>query len=266
MSEYLIILILGIVQGLTEFLPVSSDGHLELAKYFLGDHSSAVDSLQLTVILHMATALSILFVFRTRILELIKGLFNPADKTSKTFSTHILISMIPAAIVGLFFEKQVSELFNGKIMFVACMILTNGLILMLGHYRTLATGSNSIWKSFLIGISQAVAILPGISRSGSTIATASLTNFERNEAISFSFLMVVPLILGKIAKDIMEGGMMVSSYSLSAVLLGFVTAFVTGVLACGWMLTLVRNTKMNYFAWYCIVLGAGLIIYLLLNR
>jgi undecaprenyl-diphosphatase len=197
---------------------------------------------------------------------LIKGLFNSSDKTSKTFSTHILISMIPAAIVGLFFEKQVSELFNGKIMFVACMIFTNGLILMLGHYRTLATGSNSNWKSLMMGISQAVAILPGISRSGSTIATASLTNFERNEAISFSFLMVVPLILGKIAKDIMEGGMMVSSYSLSAVLLGFVTAFVTGVLACGWMLTLVRNTKMNYFAWYCIVLGAGLIIYLLLNR
>ncbi len=262
MQEYLITLILGIVQGITEFLPISSDGHLELAKYLTGDTSGAADSLQLTVILHMATALSIMVVFRKDIIRILTDLLTKRDQASKSFAMNVILSMIPAAIVGLFFEEQVSQLFEGRILLVSILLFVNGLILFSSKIRPPAQGAITGPKAFVMGLSQALAILPGISRSGSTISTAMLMNIDRNQAATFSFLMVVPLILGKIAKDLMDGGLMVSNYSLGAVALGFVSAFVTGIFACKLMILVVQRIKLHYFAWYCMAAGTLMILYL----
>jgi undecaprenyl-diphosphatase len=262
MQEYLITLILGIVQGITEFLPISSDGHLELAKFLTGDQSGAADSLQLTVILHMATALSIMVVFRKDIVQILGNLITKRDQPTLIFSRNVILSMIPAGIVGLFFEEQVSRLFEGRIMLVSILLFLNGLILLSSRIRPPGQGDITGTKAFIMGLSQALAILPGISRSGSTISTAMLLNIDRNQAATFSFLMVVPLILGKIAKDLLDGGLMVSNYSLGAVSLGFIAAFFTGIFACRLMILVVQRIKLHYFAWYCMAAGALMILYL----
>lgn len=262
MSEYLITLILGIVQGITEFLPISSDGHLELAKYFAGDQSKAADSLQLTVILHMATALSIIYYFRKEILHIISGLFQKEGNAERQFVYKVALSMIPAGIVGLFFEEEISHLFEGKILLVSVLMIINGVILLSSRIKIPGDAPVSYLASFIMGLSQALAILPGISRSGSTISTAMLLQVDRNQAASFSFLMVVPLILGKIAKDLYEGGLMVSNYSVGAVSLGFIAAFVTGIFACRIMIDVVKRVKLHYFAWYCIAAGGAMLFYL----
>ncbi|MEP7197578.1 MAG: undecaprenyl-diphosphate phosphatase [Saprospiraceae bacterium] len=260
MSEYLITLILGIVQGITEFLPISSDGHLEIAKYFLGDKSSGFDSLQLTVMLHIATTLSICVVFRKKILELINGFFKWDPKTIKLIGL-ILISMIPAAIVGLFFEDYVSSFFDGNISFVALMLIINGFILWLGNRAIVSNTEITKGKSFLIGIAQMFAILPGISRSGSTISLAALLNINRSEAAEFSFIILLPLIFGKIAKDIFSGSFNTIPYSFGAMAVGFLAAFIVGIFAFQLLLKLVANIKLHYFAYYCMLVGTLLYIY-----
>ncbi|MBK7233908.1 MAG: undecaprenyl-diphosphate phosphatase [Saprospiraceae bacterium] len=262
MSEYLITFILGIVQGITEFLPISSDGHLELAKFFTGDQSSAIDSLQLTVILHVATTLSIIFVFRKEIIKIFSGLLSKSDPSARTFAWLVILSMIPAAIVGVFFEELVSSLFEGKILMVSVFLFINGLILLSSKIRKPAEGAITPKVAIFMGLSQALAILPGISRSGSTISTAMLLGVDRNKAASFSFLMVVPLILGKIAKDLMEGDFMVSTYSLGAISFGFIAAFLSGIAACYMMLQIVAKVRLHYFAWYCMIVGIGMIIFI----
>lgn len=252
--EWLDALILGVIQGLTEFLPVSSSGHLELGKAILGDNSVPEESLLFTVVLHFATALSTIIVFRKDIFNLIAGMFS-GKMDDVIFAGKIILSMVPAVIVGLFFEEQLESLFNGNIILVGCMLIVTGLLLFLAG-RAKNTGKNISWKdALLIGISQAIAMLPGVSRSGATISTSVMLGNDRTKAARFSFLMVVPLIFGKIAKDIMSGDISMESSASIPLLIGFIAAFVTGLIACTWMISLVRKAKLHYFSYYCFAVG-----------
>ena len=199
--SYLEAIILGLIQGLTEFLPVSSSGHLELVKAIFGDNSLPEESLTFTVILHFATALSTLLVFRKEVLEIIKGLFRLKWNDEMIFSIKIIISMIPAVIIGLLFEKQLEAFFGGRILLVGCMLLVTAILLLLADRAKNTSKNVSYSNALIIGVSQAIAMLPGISRSGATISTSVLLGVDRTKAARFSFLMVVPLIFGKVAKD-----------------------------------------------------------------
>lgn len=248
-------IVLGIIQGLTEFLPVSSSGHLELGKALLGDQSMPEDSLLFTVVLHFATALSTLVVFRKDIFILLKGIFKFQWNEDLQFMVKIIISMIPAVVVGLLFEKELEQLFDGNIFFVGCMLLVTAALLFLADRAKNTDKKVSFSNAFVIGISQAVAMLPGISRSGATISTSVLLGNDKTKAARFSFLMVVPLILGKIAKDVMGGELSFENHNMTVLSVGFLAAFISGMLACTWMIKLVRNSKLTYFAVYCILVG-----------
>ena len=255
MRELINSIILGIIQGLTEFLPVSSSGHLEIAKYILGDTAIGEESLLMTTVLHFGTALATLIVFRKTIFNIISGLFDSSNPEAKQFALKIIISMIPATIAGLFFEDIIESFFGGKILLVSCMLLITALLLILAD-KAKSTGKNvSFQDALIIGISQAIAILPGISRSGATISTASLLGIDKGKAAEFSFLMVVPLIFGKIAKDFLDGGMGNGVYSVVELSAGFITSLLVGMAACIWMIRIVRTSKLAYFAYYCILIG-----------
>ena len=253
--------ILGIIQGLTEFLPVSSSGHLELGKAILGDTSVPEESLLFTVVLHFATALSTLVIFRKDVLEILTGLFSFKWNEETQFSLKIIISMLPAVIVGLLFEEQLEALFGGNILFVGFMLLVTALLLWLAD-KAKDTGKKvSYSNAFVIGVAQAIAMLPGISRSGATISTSVLLGNDKTKAARFSFLMVVPLIFGKIAKDLLGGELTSSSTDLTALAVGFIAAFVAGLVACTWMISLVKKSKLSWFAIYCFVVGIAAIIF-----
>ncbi|MDU8884939.1 undecaprenyl-diphosphate phosphatase [Yeosuana sp. MJ-SS3] len=258
-------LILGIIQGLTEFLPVSSSGHLELGKAILGDHSIPKESLLFTVVLHFATALSTIVVFRKDIVEIIKGLLSFKWNDDTKFIAKIVVSMIPAVVIGLFFEQQLEQLFGGNILLVGCMLIFTAILLFLADKAKNTNKKVSFKNAFVIGISQAIAMLPGISRSGATISTSVLLGNDKTKAARFSFLMVVPLILGKIAKDILSGELTYESHNFTSLSIGFVAAFVAGLFACTWMITLVKNSKLSYFAIYCVIVGVVAIGFALLN-
>ena len=248
-------LILGIIQGLTEFLPVSSSGHLELGKAILGDDLAGEESMVFTIVLHFATAISTVVVFRKDIIEILKGLFEFKWNEETQFAAKIMLSTIPAIIVGLFFEEELEQLFGGNISFVGFMLLITAVLLWLAD-KAKSTGKTVSFKnSVVIGISQAIAMLPGISRSGSTIATSVLLGNDKSKAARFSFLMVIPLIFGKIAKDIMDGAITTQSENNVALLVGFVAALISGYFACKWMIALVKKSKLTYFALYCLVVG-----------
>lgn len=253
--------ILGIIQGLTEFLPVSSSGHLELGKAILGDTSVPEESLLFTVVLHFATALSTLVIFRKDVFEIFRGLFSFKWNEETQFSLKIIISMLPAVIVGLLFEEQLEALFGGNILFVGFMLLVTALLLWLAD-KAKDTGKKvSYSNAFVIGVAQAIAMLPGISRSGATISTSVLLGNDKTKAARFSFLMVVPLIFGKIAKDLLGGELTSSSTDLTALAVGFIAAFIAGLVACTWMITLVKKSKLSWFAIYCFVVGIAAIIF-----
>ncbi|MFT6699401.1 MAG: undecaprenyl-diphosphatase [Porticoccaceae bacterium] len=258
-------IVLGIIQGLTEFLPVSSSGHLELAKAILGDTSVPEESLTFTVVLHFATALSTLVIFRKEVIEIFKGLFQFKWNNEFKFSLKIIISMIPAVIVGLLFEKQLESFFGGKILLVGCMLLLTALLLLLADKAKNTKKEVSFWNAVLIGISQAIAMLPGISRSGATISTSVLLGVDRTRAAKFSFLMVVPLIFGKIGKDVLSGDLNLQSSDMIPITAGFIAAFLAGLLACKWMISLVKKSKLSYFSIYCAIVGSIAIGYALLN-
>ena len=248
-------LLLGIIQGLTEFLPVSSSGHLELGKAILGDTSLPSESLLFTVVVHFATTLSTIVVYRKDILDILKGLFQFKWNDDLKFSLKIILSMIPAAVVGVLFDEEIEALFNGNILFVGFMLIVTALILWLADKAKDTNKNVSFPNALTIGISQAIAILPGISRSGATISTAVLLGIDKTKAARFSFLMVVPLILGKIAKDIMSGDITTTSSNNLVLIIGFISAFVAGLVACTWMIKLVKKSKLSYFAIYCLVVG-----------
>ncbi len=252
--EILKALVLGIVQGLTEFLPVSSSGHLELTKWLLNDESVAKESLLMTVVVHAATALATLFVFRKEVGEILKDLFRFRWNEGSRFSAWIVLSMLPAAMVGLFFDEVLDALFNRQIVLVACMLLLTAALLWLADRAKTTKKGLGPKEAIIIGFAQAVAILPGISRSGATIATSVLLGVDREKAARFSFLMVVPLILGKMAKDMLDGDFLASEQPL-ALLVAFAAAFFTGVLACVWMIRLVKDAKLRYFSYYCIAIA-----------
>ncbi|MEZ4840857.1 MAG: undecaprenyl-diphosphatase UppP [Flavobacteriaceae bacterium] len=263
--SYLESIILGLIQGLTEFLPVSSSGHLELMKALFGDQSLPQESLTFTVVLHFATALSTLLVFRDEVLQIIKGIFQFKWNDEMKFSLKIIISMIPAVIIGLLFEKELESFFNGKILLVGAMLIVTAILLLLADKAKNTNKSVSYQNSFIIGISQAIAMLPGISRSGATISTSVLLGIDRTKAARFSFLMVVPLILGKVAKDILSGEISFESTQLPQMTVGFIVAFVSGLFACSWMITLVKKSKLIYFSIYCLIIGIIAIIASFIN-
>ena len=248
-------IILGIIQGLTEFLPVSSSGHLELGKAILGDTSVGEESLLFTIVLHFATAISTVIVFRKDILEIIKGLLKFTWNEETQFAAKIMLSTIPAVVIGLFFEKQLEQFFGGNIAFVGFMLLITAILLWMADKAKNTNKPVSFGNSIVIGISQAIAMLPGISRSGSTIATSVLLGNDKSKAARFSFLMVIPLIFGKIAKDILDGAITTSSENSIVLIVGFVAALISGYFACKWMIALVKKSKLTYFALYCLVVG-----------
>ena len=253
--SYLEALILGIVQGLTEFLPVSSSGHLELTKALFGDDSMPSESMTFTVVLHFATALSTVIVFRKDILEIFKGLFQFKWNEQTKFSVSIVLSMIPAVFVGLMFEELLETLFNGQIVLVGFMLLlTSGLLLLADKAKT-TDKPVSFVNAIIIGLAQAIAMLPGISRSGATISTSVLLKIDRTKAARFSFLMVIPLIVGKILKDILDGGLSLESSQGPQLLIGFLAAFFAGLFACKLMIALVKNPNCFTFLFIVPLLG-----------
>ena len=248
-------IILGIIQGLTEFLPVSSSGHIEIGQALLGTDDLRENEQLLSVVLHAATALSTIVVFRKTIADILRGLWPLQWNESSQFSAKIILSMIPAALVGVFFDDFLDQLFTGQLRLVGAMLFVTGGLLLLADRAKDTHRKVSFRNAFIVGLAQAVAILPGISRSGATISTSVLLGIDRSEAARFSFLMVVPLILGKMAKDILDGKLYLSEELALPLLVGFVAAFVTGWVACVWMIQLVKNSKLSWFAGYCFVVG-----------
>lgn len=253
-------IILGIIQGLTEFLPVSSSGHLELTKAILGEGKMPEEGLLFTVVVHFATALSTIVIFRKDVLEIITGLLQFKWNESFQFSLKIVLSMIPAVVIGLLFEEKLEQLFDGDVVFVGIMLIVTAVLLFFADKSKSTLRPVSFKNAFIIGISQAIAMLPGISRSGATISTSVLLGVDKNKAARFSFLMVIPLIFGKIAKDIMSGELVYNESSFSYLSAGFLAAFIAGLFACNWMIKLVRNSKLKYFSIYCLVVGLIAII------
>ena len=259
--NYIEAIVLGIIQGLTEFLPISSSGHLEIVKALFGNQAEAQESLFLTIALHVATALSTIVVFRKDILEILKGLFSFKWNESAEFSFKILLSMIPAALVGLFLQDQIELLFAQNLVLVGAMLCLTAVILFWADKTKKTSKIVSSQNAIVLGIVQAIAILPGISRSGSTIATAVLLGIDHEKAARFSFLMVLPLIFGSMAKPLLYANVLDHKIDLFPLLLGFLAAFFTGILACKWMIALVKKSQLKYFSLYCIIVGGIALIY-----
>jgi undecaprenyl-diphosphatase len=256
--------ILGVIQGLTEFLPVSSSGHLEIGKAFFGGMGNVEESLRMTVVLHFATALSTLVVFRKDVLDLFFGVLR-GDKVQINFVFLIVLSMIPAVAMFLSLETLFEVFFDGRLLFVGLFLLVTAVLLLMADRAKSSPRDVNTKDAILIGLAQAIAILPGISRSGATIATSVLLGIDREKAARFSFLMVVPLILGKMAKDTISGDFNgTSSDGFWVLLVGFLSAFGTGLFACKWMIGLVKSAKLIYFTIYCGIVGTLAIFYSLI--
>lgn len=255
-------IVLGVVQGLTEFLPVSSSGHIEMGKAIFGIEEKEA-GLLFTVVLHFATALSTIIVFWKDILRIFKGLFQFKWNTETRFSYFIAVSMIPAALVGIFLKDQIDDLYSGNVLLVSIMLLFTGVVLYYSDRATKKNGEVTSTKASFLGVVQAIAIMPGISRSGSTIATAVMLGIDREKAARFSFLMVLPLIFGAMAKEFKDYFDMSEAEQATALLLdntvivGFFAAMIAGYFACKWMIAIVKKSKLSYFAYYC--WGVGLL-------
>lgn len=258
--ELLEAIVLGIVQGLTEFLPVSSSGHLELGKALFGDHNTPEKSILFTIVLHFATALSTIVVYRKDVFNILSGLLKFSNNPQFWFSVKIVISMIPAAVIGLFFEAELDAFFGENVAFVGAMLLVTAALLFMADRAKKTHKVVSAKNALIIGLAQAVAMLPGISRSGATIATSVLLGIDKRKAARFSFLMVIPLIFGKIAEEIFSGELSLQTENLGVMSAGFFAAFISGLLACTWMIQLVRNSKLSFFAVYCLVAGTSALV------
>lgn len=258
--DWLEALILGIIQGLTEFLPVSSSGHLELGKAILG--VNAEKSLAFTVVVHGATVLSTIVVFYKDILQLLKGLFAFKWNEETIYVVKIFISMIPVIILGIFFKEQIEGFFTGDILLVGSMLIITSLLLASTYVIKSNERKISYADSFIIGIAQAFAVMPGISRSGATISTGLLLGNRKANIARFSFLMVLIPILGANFKDIYDGGMTgEDGMGMIPLIVGFMAAFISGLLACRWMIGIVKKGNLIYFAIYCFIIGSIAIVY-----
>ncbi len=246
---------LGVVQGLTEFLPVSSSGHIEIAREMLD--LQVADNMQFTMLLHAGTVLSTIVVFWREIGRLFADLFRFRMNEGTVFVINLLIASLPVALIGLFFREQIEGLFAGNLLLVGCMLLvTAALLILSGRIRT-KNRPVTPKSAFMIGVAQAAAVLPGLSRSGSTISAGLLQGIDRATVAKFSFLMALIPILGELVLD--AGGL--SANFTTPMLAGFVASFVMGLVACKWMIRLVSRGKLLYFAIYCIVVGLSTIIF-----
>lgn len=278
-------ILLGLLQGLTEFLPVSSSGHLEIGKHVLGVETS--DDLLFTTMVHAATVLSTIIVFRKQIWDLLKGFFfglkdwklvkNEAGKTvlscndQTDYLLKMVLSMLPVLVVGLFFKDQVESLF-GSIHVVGVALVVTALLLFFSDYAS-RPGRKSIfpaneyrsgisyWQAFAVGLGQAFAVIPGLSRSGTTISTGLICGVKREVMAQFSFLMVLVPILGEAFLEIVGGEFGASSVGVPALVLGFISAFLSGLFACKVMIALVKKAKLSWFALYCVLAALAIFIF-----
>lgn len=258
-------LILGLIQGLTEYLPVSSSGHLTIGQEVLGVSGS--DNLIFDVVVHVATVLSTLVILWKEIVWIFKGLFKFRWNDETRYTVNILVSMIPVGIVGVFFKDYVEEIFGSGLFIVAYFLMVTALLLTFSYYaKPRQKEKISLRDAFIIGIAQAAAVMPGLSRSGSTIATGLILGNKKEKLAQFSFLMVIPPILGEALLDVMKamkhgaeavtGGM-----SISALTVGFIAAFISGCFACKWMISIVKKGKLIYFAIYCAIISVVALIF-----
>ncbi|MCI5711267.1 MAG: undecaprenyl-diphosphate phosphatase [Prevotella sp.] len=256
-------LVLGLVQGFTEYLPVSSSGHLTIGAALFGINGA--DNLTFTIMVHVATVLSTLVILWREIDWILKGLFKFQMNDETKYALNILVSMIPVGIVGVFFKDKVEAVFGSGLFIVGIMLLVTALLLTFSYYAKPRQRENiSLWHAFLIGVGQALAVLPGLSRSGTTIATGLLLGNKKEKMAQFSFLMVIPPILGEALLDLLKG--LKGEEALGGIdtwpmVVGFVAAFVSGCIACKWMINVVKRGKLIYFGIYCAIAGVLTIIF-----
>ena len=255
-------MILGLIQGLTEYLPVSSSGHLAIGSYLFGIEGE--ENLAFTVAVHVATVLSTFVILWSEIDWIFRGLFKFKLNDETKYFLNIVVSMIPIGIVGVFFKDYVEEVFGSGLLIVGCMLLLTAALLAFSYYAKPRIKETISWKDALvIGLAQAAAVMPGLSRSGSTIATGLLLGNKKEMMAKFSFLMVIPPILGEALLDTMKalkGANLFGDISTLALAVGFVAAFVSGCLACKWMINIVKKGKLIYFGIYCAIVGVVTII------
>lgn len=256
-------LILGIVQGLTEYLPVSSSGHLAIGQAFFGMNDGE-DNLAFTVAVHVATVLSTLVVLWREIAWIFKGLFKWEMNDETRYVLNIIVSMIPVGIVGVFFKDYVEDFFGSGLLVVGfCLLITAALLTFSYYAKPRQKEEISLKDAFIIGLAQAVAVLPGVSRSGSTIATGLMLGNKKEKLAQFSFLMVIPPILGEALLDIlkaMKGEELAGGIEAMPLAIGFAAAFVSGCFACKWMIDIVKRGKLIYFGIYCAIVGVATIL------
>ncbi len=257
--EWFEALILGLVQGLTEYLPVSSSGHLVIGSTLFGIKGD--ENLNFAIVVHIATVLSTLVVLWKEIIWIFKGLFKFQWNSETKYTINILISMIPILIVGLFFRDSVEAFFGSGLTIIGCMLLVTALLLTFAYFAKPRHKEHiSMKDAFVIGLAQACAVLPGLSRSGSTIATGLLLGNKKETLAQFSFLMVIPPILGEALLDALKlikgnAEVITSTIPTVSLVIGFLAAFVAGCFACKWMINIVKNGKLIYFAIYCAIIG-----------
>ncbi len=250
-------LVLGIVQGLTEYLPVSSSGHLAIGSALFGIEGE--ENLAFTIVVHVATVLSTLVVLWKEVEWIFRGLFKFQMNSETRYALNILVSMIPIGIVGVFFKDKVEAIFGSGLLIVGCMLLVTAALLAFSYYaKPRQKTAISMKDAFIIGLSQACAVLPGLSRSGTTIATGLLLGNNKAKLAQFSFLMVIPPILGEALLDVLKlvkGEDIAGDIPTLSLVVGFVAAFLSGCLACRWMINIVKKGKLIYFAIYCAIAG-----------
>jgi undecaprenyl-diphosphatase len=261
-------LVLGLIQGLTEYLPVSSSGHLAIGQALFGMNDGA-DNLMFTVAVHVATVLSTVVILWSEIDWVLKGLFKFKMNDETKYVLNIIVSMIPVGVVGLLFKDQVEEIFGSGLLVVGCCLLITAALLTFSYYAKPRQKEHiSMKDAFIIGIAQAIAVLPGVSRSGSTIATSLLLGNKKESLAQFSFLMVIPPILGEALLDVlkmMKGENVMGGIETLPLMVGFVAAFLAGCVACKWMISIVKRGKLIYFGIYCAIVGVVTIICSLLG-
>ena len=256
-------LVLGLVKGFNEYIPVSSSGHLTIGSALFGINGA--DNLTFTIMVHVATVLSTLVILWREIDWILKGLFKFQMNDETKYALNILVSMIPVGIVGVFFKDKVEAVFGSGLLIVGIMLLVTALLLTFSYYAKPRQRENiSLWHAFLIGVGQALAVLPGLSRSGTTIATGLLLGNKKEKMAQFSFLMVIPPILGEALLDLLKG--LKGEEALGGIdtwpmVVGFVAAFVSGCIACKWMINVVKRGKLIYFGIYCAIAGVLTIIF-----
>lgn len=253
-------LILGIIQGLTEFLPISSSGHLEIGSVILGVESE--ENLLFAVVVHLATAFATIMVFRKDIYVLLSDLFKFQNNESFRFCMAILISMIPVFVVGILFKDEIESFFSGNMVLVGSMLLVTCFLLLFAHYKKDGDKNVNYFAAFIIGLAQAIAILPGVSRSGATISMALILGVERSKAARFSFLMVLIPIFGASLLQLKDYFEAPQSHQIAplSLMVGFIAAFISGFIACKWMLQIVKKGQLTFFAYYCLIVGLIAII------